>query len=100
MKTYGEWLHAFLTSALGGGCLLHAPAATLGKGLQNPLDRRMDGPQSWSGCDDKEKNFLPLLEIKHSRPAHSLVTILTELFHHPRTFTVIPNYEMKQNMWY
>jgi hypothetical protein len=28
------------------------------------LDRRLNGPQSWSGCSSEEKILLPLLEIK------------------------------------
>jgi hypothetical protein len=38
-----------------------------------PLNRRLGGPQSWSGLP------VSLLGIKPSCPAHSLVTILTEL---------------------
>jgi hypothetical protein len=52
------------------------------KSPQYPLDGRLGGPQNWSGCYGEEKNLLPLLGIKLQflgRPAHSLVTILTEL---------------------
>jgi hypothetical protein len=35
----------------------HDPAALpLGKEYQYPLDRRLSGPQRWSGCRGKEKN--------------------------------------------
>jgi hypothetical protein len=42
---------------------------------QYPLDRRLDGPYSWSGRG-KEKHFLPCQE---SNAACSLDTILTNL---------------------
>jgi hypothetical protein len=47
-----------------------------------PLDRRLGGPQSCSGCGDEEKNSQPLLGIKPENPdcpACSLVTVLNEL---------------------
>jgi hypothetical protein len=55
----------------------HAPAALpSGKEPQYPLNRRLGGPQSQS----KRKILsLSLLELHPSHPAHSLVTILTEL---------------------
>jgi hypothetical protein len=31
------------------------------KSLWYPLDRRLGGLQSWSGCSDEEKNSQPLL---------------------------------------
>jgi hypothetical protein len=42
--------YSFLTSAVDGG-QCHAPVAlyTRGKDHRYPLDRRLDGPQSWSG---------------------------------------------------
>jgi hypothetical protein len=33
----------------------------VGKSSCYPLDRRMGGPQSQSGCGGEEKNFQPLL---------------------------------------
>jgi hypothetical protein len=48
-----------------------------------PLDRRLSGPQSLSGCYAEEKNlfFLPGIEPKFlSYAGHGLVTILTEFF--------------------
>jgi hypothetical protein len=46
---------------------------------QYSLDRRLGGPQSWSGhTDGKEKNHF-CQESNPSRSAHSLVIILTEL---------------------
>jgi hypothetical protein len=56
-----------------------------GKSFWNPLDRRLGGPQSWSGHGVKQKNSQPLLEIE---PHHfneirafnvSLQRILTSL---------------------
>jgi len=36
---------------------LHAPAILpQGKSPWYPLDKRLGGPQSWSGCSDEEKN--------------------------------------------
>jgi hypothetical protein len=49
---------------------------------QYPLDRRLGGTQSCSGHSGEEKNSQPLpgIELKNpDRPAHSLVTIPTEL---------------------
>jgi len=41
-----------------------------GKSPQFPLDRRLGGPQSWSGCGGEEKNSQPLLGIKPPNPDH------------------------------
>jgi len=35
-----------------------------GKKPQYQLDRRLDGPQSWSGCSGEKKNSLSLLGIE------------------------------------
>jgi len=37
-----------------------------GKSPWYPLDRRLGGPQSQSGCSGEEKNSQPLLELKPS----------------------------------
>jgi hypothetical protein len=37
-----------------------------GKSPWYPVDRRLDGPQSQSGCSGEEKNSQPLLELKPS----------------------------------
>jgi hypothetical protein len=61
---------------------LHAPATLPpGKNPCCPLDRRLEGPQSWSGRGGEEKNshHCPCQELKPCGPARSLVTILTEL---------------------
>jgi hypothetical protein len=53
-----------------------------GKSPWYSLDRRLGGPQNLSGCGGEEKNSQPPQGIKHQNPdppAHSLVTILTEL---------------------
>jgi len=58
---------------------IHAPAAlTLGKSPLFPLNRRLDGPQSRSGCDGKERKSFhwPCRESNPGRPACSLVTKL------------------------
>jgi hypothetical protein len=34
-----------------------------GKSPQYPLERRLDGPQSQSGCCGEEKNLLPLINF-------------------------------------
>jgi hypothetical protein len=47
------------------------------KSLQYPLDRRLDGPQSQSGCGGKEENIpslsLPGIEPQSSSPHSSSV---------------------------
>jgi hypothetical protein len=53
------------------------PLYPWGKRPRYFLDRRLGGPQSWSGRGDVEKTSLP--GSKPSRPALSVVTILTEL---------------------
>jgi hypothetical protein len=46
-----------------------------GKRPWYPLDRRLGGPQSWSGCGRKEKLSIALLENEHPCcPACSLAT--------------------------
>jgi hypothetical protein len=66
-------LHVFLTSALDGGKLLASCS-----GLLNPVDRRLDEPQSEYGRFGEEKNLLFLLEIETSfleYPSCSLVNM-------------------------
>jgi len=50
-----------------------------------PLDRRLGGPQDWSGRDGDGRYVLlcPCLESNPGRPASKLVTILTEIPHLP-----------------
>jgi hypothetical protein len=52
-----------------------------GKRTTYPLDRRLDVPQSRSGCGGEEKIFLycPFRDWNPGRPAGSLMTILAEL---------------------
>jgi hypothetical protein len=47
------------------------------KSIQYPLDRRVAGPQSNSECDCKEKETLPMLEIKAILWPFSLIMYLT-----------------------
>jgi hypothetical protein len=44
-----------------------------------PFGRRLDVPQSWSRRGSEENKFFPLLKANPGRPAHSLITIVTEL---------------------
>jgi len=46
------------------------PLYLWGKRPWCPLDRRLGGPQSWSVCGGKEKEFLPLpgIELWSSSP--------------------------------
>jgi hypothetical protein len=60
----GEWRYSSthsLTSALDGGkwSTLRPPALPPGKSPRYPLDRRLGGPQSWSGRGGEEKNSQP-----------------------------------------
>jgi len=52
-----------------------------GESPQYPLDRRLGGPESWSGHGAKRKKSLPCLcqELNPSHPTYSVVTILNEL---------------------
>jgi len=63
----------------------HVPAVLpSGEVLLYPLNRRLGGPQSWSGRDGWQKNPCPCRESKLGRPARSPVIVLTEL-HRPLT---------------
>jgi hypothetical protein len=55
-----------LTSALDGGewSASHPGHFPQGKTPWYPLDRRLGGPQSYSGHNGEEKNSQPPLEIK------------------------------------
>jgi len=69
MKTYRGaviYLHAFLTLALDRDeWSSHVPATLpLGKEHQYPLDRKLGGPWSQSGCSGKDKISLPLPGIE------------------------------------
>jgi hypothetical protein len=44
------------------------PLYLLGKSLWYPLDRRLGGPQSWSGRGSEEKNSQPPQGIDHRTP--------------------------------
>jgi len=57
------------------------PLYPRGKRPRYPLDRRLDGLQSRSGCGGEEKKSLhcPCRVSKAGRSALSLVTVLTEL---------------------
>jgi len=44
---------------------------------QYPLDRRLAGHQSWSGCSGEEKKSLPVLGIEPGCLAHHSVIVLT-----------------------
>jgi hypothetical protein len=41
------------------------------------LDRRLGGPQGWSGLCSEEKKNCPYRESNRGHPAHNLVTTLT-----------------------
>jgi len=59
---------------------VHAPAAlaTAEKTPGTPMDRRLGGFQSWSGCNNKEINLTcSCWHLSHVCPAHNLVIILT-----------------------
>jgi hypothetical protein len=65
MKTYGGmdvYIHIFLTSALAEG-EWSAPRTcrfnSRGKSSQDPLDKRVGGPQSRSGRSGEEKTLDP-----------------------------------------
>jgi hypothetical protein len=58
-----------------------------GKSPQYPLDRRLGGPQVSLNMVLKKKNSQSPVGIKnqtYDHPAHSLITILTELSQHLR----------------
>jgi len=63
--------------------LLHAPAILPPcKSPQYPLDSRFGGPQNqfgWSGEENKY-HHCPCWELNHSHIAHSLVSIMTEIY--------------------
>jgi hypothetical protein len=78
-------LHAFLTSALGGGELSASRLGRFTHGERaplHPLDRRLSGTQSGSGRDGEEKKNPFRVSARNQTPVVQvlkLVTILTEL---------------------
>jgi hypothetical protein len=50
-----------------------------GKSTRYPLDRRLGGSQSQSATRGKEKNLCSCQKLNPGLPAHSLITVLTEL---------------------
>jgi hypothetical protein len=54
------------------------PFYPAGKNPWYPLDRRLDGPQSWSGRGGEEKILKPCCEWNPGCPNRSLVAISTE----------------------
>jgi len=61
---------------------LHAPLhSTPRLRAQYPLDKRLGGPQSWSGCggEQKKSHHCPHPKVNPGHPACSLVCILIEL---------------------
>jgi hypothetical protein len=65
MKVFGGvdgYIHVFLTSALVGGEWSASRPGRFtpqGKNLRYPLDRRLGGPQNWSGRRGEEKILGP-----------------------------------------
>jgi hypothetical protein len=59
------------------------------KSLCYPLDRRLDGAQSWSGCSGEEKNSqsLPAIQLPIIQPVVQ------------RYFTVSQNNVLEQDWW-
>jgi len=57
-------LHAFLTSAEVVVSFTTQPLYPRGKSSRYLLDRRLVGPQRWSGRDDAEKESLLLPEVE------------------------------------
>jgi hypothetical protein len=87
VKTYygvEVYLHAFLTSVLGGG---EWPASRPGRFIcrgkisSKALERGLGGPQSRSGRGGEEKKLhhCPCLESNLGRSPRSLVSILTDV---------------------
>jgi hypothetical protein len=70
------YYYSFLTSALNGGeWSASRPSRALpqGKDPRYPLDRRLGGPQSWSGKEARGKNHLLVSGIElpsPGRPVH------------------------------
>jgi hypothetical protein len=80
---YGKF-YSFLTLTLDGGGLSasrYGRALTPGKIPQYPLDRRLDGPHSWSGHTRTDVKSVSLPEIEPRSPGLQSDTMLTELFH-------------------
>ena len=75
-------LHSLLTSILDRGerltaCLSHL---TPGKEPLNPLNRKVGGPQSWSGCFGRREKYVDLTGFQNwDHPACSAVAVLTVL---------------------
>jgi hypothetical protein len=80
VRIYGGveiYLNAFLSLALNWNGQLHAlPALPQKKSPCNPLDKKLNGPQSWCGCSGKEKKSCSYQGLNTGCP--NLVTILTE----------------------
>jgi hypothetical protein len=67
--------YSFTTSALDGDeWPASHPSRALppGKEPRHPLDRRLGGPQSWSGNKGYRKNPLPLLGIEPRSLGHAV----------------------------
>jgi hypothetical protein len=80
----------------------HWPPYPWGKSPWYPFDRRVGGPQSWSGCSGKEKVYhhCSCQELILGRPAHRLVTLVTGIppirnvvFHQPKCDPWVLMYE-------
>jgi hypothetical protein len=77
-------LHAFLTLALDGSEFVSFMPRRFhqgGKSPWYPLDRRVCGPQRRSrrGGEEKKSCHYARRELNPGRPAHSLVSVLTDL---------------------
>jgi hypothetical protein len=69
-----------------------------GKSPWYPLDRRLGGPKSWSGCSGEEKNSQPLLGLEHPiiQPVAHCYT--TELSWFPTVTVTICNIFTKEDV--
>jgi len=75
MKTYwgGDIMQRILALGTRRGwevSFMPQPLYPWGKSLQYPLDRRLGGPQSWSGQSGEEKHSQSPLRIKPPNPDH------------------------------
>jgi hypothetical protein len=106
MDTYwgsGEYLHGFLNSALDRGEWSASCFGLLALGERAPCTPWIGGcvtPQNRSGRGSEQRKSLhcPCRESNPCLPAHTLVTILTELPRYPVFFSLsrrMPNYYLQ-----
>ena len=105
LRHIGEWkysyTHSYFQHCWSGGISFLPHPLLLGKGHLVPIEEVLNGYQSWSGCFEGEKSFVPqtINSPFLSCPVCGLVPILSMLFHYTDILYICSSYLSHQWQW-